>query len=395
MKTLSLWKKSLYSAFIFFGTLVVLSVGYGAYSTMIPVTGGQPLTMGIWNAMILNIDDLNTRVNTLTSGASALWNNVTGGTAYMGGKVGIGTTTPNTLLHVYDTGANAEIDIQSVAWANNHWGIYNDRTDNSLKFWNNTITGEKNAVTMLSNGNVGIGTSSPSGMLDIASGWISLVLGADNAAFSRTNLTAKTSRIGSYHYINAEKPVGLIMGSSDATNSYVGIGGNTSIMNAPTVINFFTAANTTTIYGTERMRIDSTGNVGIGTTDPSAKLDVNGSIAENGGLLSDRYTNRFTFFLGWDTLWYKLAEITSSNYAIISSTHNAYPNIYLVTYSMYPEATSSIQPNVRIIWGYDYAPSNVEFRRVYENNKYYLEMRGVFTYAKNIEISGNGLKSLN
>jgi len=30
MKTLSFWKKSIYSAVIFFSTLLVLSVGYGA-----------------------------------------------------------------------------------------------------------------------------------------------------------------------------------------------------------------------------------------------------------------------------------------------------------------------------------------------------------------------------
>lgn len=34
MKTLSFWKKSMYSALVFFGTIIILSIGYGA------LTGG-------------------------------------------------------------------------------------------------------------------------------------------------------------------------------------------------------------------------------------------------------------------------------------------------------------------------------------------------------------------
>jgi hypothetical protein len=52
------------------------------------------------------------------------------------GDVGIGTTTPNARLHVFDTSRNAEINIQSVLGAGNHWAIYNSSTpDNSLVFW--------------------------------------------------------------------------------------------------------------------------------------------------------------------------------------------------------------------------------------------------------------------
>ena len=48
--------------------------------------------------------------------------------------IGVGLAIPNSLLHVYQTsGNNAEIDLQSVAGASNHWGIYNDRTTNDLQ----------------------------------------------------------------------------------------------------------------------------------------------------------------------------------------------------------------------------------------------------------------------
>jgi len=56
---------------------------------------------------------------------------------YDAGNVGIGLASPNSLLHIYDTGANAELDIQSVAGANQHWAIYHDRDTEDLKFWNN------------------------------------------------------------------------------------------------------------------------------------------------------------------------------------------------------------------------------------------------------------------
>jgi len=54
---------------------------------------------------------------------------------YFSGKVGIGTTAPNSNLHIANNTDNSEIDIQSVSGVNNHWGIYNKKTANSLIFW--------------------------------------------------------------------------------------------------------------------------------------------------------------------------------------------------------------------------------------------------------------------
>lgn len=53
--------------------------------------------------------------------------------------MGIGTSSPNSALHIYrDAGNNAEIDIQSITGTNKHWGIYQNRSDESLRFWNST-----------------------------------------------------------------------------------------------------------------------------------------------------------------------------------------------------------------------------------------------------------------
>lgn len=54
------------------------------------------------------------------------------------GNLGIGTSTPTASLHLFKTsGQNAELSIQSLAGAGNHWGIYQDRATGELRFWNN------------------------------------------------------------------------------------------------------------------------------------------------------------------------------------------------------------------------------------------------------------------
>jgi hypothetical protein len=57
--------------------------------------------------------------------------------------------------------------------------------------------------------------------------------------------------------------------------------GDSQSQSVPGAMLFFTADNTT-LFGTERMRITSDGNVGIGTSSPDQKLDVNGAIVVRG-----------------------------------------------------------------------------------------------------------------
>ena len=128
-------------------------------------------------------------------------------------------------------------------------------------------------------GNVGIGVTAPSHTLTVVppQNGFSFVGGGDVGAQSITNSTRKFSRVAFPHYTNAQEPVLFMVGDSDQNYSSVSIGGGTNKANAATQIKFYTAANTTTVTGTERMLIDESGKVGIGTSSPASILHVEGA----------------------------------------------------------------------------------------------------------------------
>ncbi|MGE0371658.1 MAG: tail fiber domain-containing protein [Gammaproteobacteria bacterium] len=111
-------------------------------------------------------------------------------------------------------------------------------------------------------GNVGIGaTPGSSTKLDVAGGSVTLLLGADSGATTRTNATAKAMRIGVPHYTSAEEPTGVLFAISDTSGASLSFGGGTSAFNAPTVMRFYTASNITTVSDTipPNMTLDGTG----------------------------------------------------------------------------------------------------------------------------------------
>ncbi len=148
-------------------------------------------------------------------------------------------------------------------------------------------TGGSERLRVTNGGNLGIGTTSPAAPLDVSSGeTITALFGADSNAKTRTDATSKQARLGTAHYTNAEEPMALIYASSTNGNSSLAVGGGTNNMNAATAIRFYTAANTTTQMGTERMAIISSGRVGVGVSSPTATLHLQaGASAANGAPL--------------------------------------------------------------------------------------------------------------
>ena len=82
-----------------------------------------------------------------------------------------------------------------------------------------------------------------------------------------TNSNDKNLRIGATHYTNAEEPITAVWINTSSAASILGLGGGTGDGNAATQISLYTAANNTTVTGTERMRINggSYGNIAMGS----------------------------------------------------------------------------------------------------------------------------------
>jgi hypothetical protein len=162
-------------------------------------------------------------------------------------------------------------------------GITNDSgyTGDGVSFADSTPA---NTLVTTSGGNVGIGTSSPASTLTIvgpnsAAGGITL-------SSTTANATNKTGRLKSAHYTNAEEPFSLLVSSSTSTANNIQIGGGSGVENAATVLQFYTAADNTTLSGSERMRIDSSGNLLVGTTsNAGSRLRVVNSSDPGGAVI--------------------------------------------------------------------------------------------------------------
>lgn len=118
------------------------------------------------------------------------------------------------------------------------------------------------------------GTILDDGGLHVRSGEQSLVVGADNSAETLTDATLKTARVAVPHYTNAEENALMLLGSVNSGVSTLTVGGGSGLNNAFSIIAFNTATDSTTLTGTERMRITNGGRVGIATNNPTSLFDV-------------------------------------------------------------------------------------------------------------------------
>jgi hypothetical protein len=254
------------------------------------------------------------------------------------GNIGIGTTTPSRPMQIIATSVVSSENRSTISLRDNtplaastgggidFGGIFNSSGTQaewagikSIKA--NAVDGEYGAhmafmtrlhgigttekMRITDAGSVGIGTTSPATfpgwsipvnmrMLEISGDGSASAYSAGVVTLSNNRATASVNdQIGALifaHKANAGNTPAVISSYLEGAGGANGFG---------SYLNFFTKSDNVVNHA-ERMRITSTGNIGIGTSSPSQKLEVNGNIQS-----MDTYFASVTFADGWAVGDYK------------------------------------------------------------------------------------------
>ena len=193
--------------------------------------------------------------------------------ADIAGSANISVDRGSSSVYLTLTGANPEIILNDSTNTNtcniqNTDGSIDYKADENNQFGNSRhrfYTDGTQRMEIEANGNVGIGTTSPVG--DLTIGRNGNASGGNIMLGSATNATNKYGVITSQSYNSTTDTEGFaaIATQGISGTNLVAIGGGIGEVDSATQVRLYTSSATGTRTGTERMRIDSSGNVLVGT----------------------------------------------------------------------------------------------------------------------------------
>lgn len=213
-----------------------------------------------------------------TGGSGSLWSTNGTNAFYNAGNVGIGLNTPQNLLHLHRTdpffGSPSVLRLTNITSGA-------AATDGLILSLNNTVAdygligvlmmqengslgfGTNNTYQMFlkETGSLGLGTFNPQGKIDIF----------HNSASTNPQLMISENENGGFGRINFR--------SFGVDNKYWTLAARTQATDASSQFNFYYFNGTS---GQDIISVNGNGNVGIGTTSPVQKLDINGNIRTSG-----------------------------------------------------------------------------------------------------------------
>jgi hypothetical protein len=176
--------------------------------------------------------------------------------SFPNGNVGIGTDSPNRKLTIQ--GSYPELQFKDTDGSSS-WHIGQMMDDFQI-----VESGVEDRLTIKRGGNVGIGTKEPKGKLDIGGSGESIRLsgGAQQTYIQFMNNTTRKGYIGTY-----VKGEGIVINADGKKVDGKPEWGGDIILQTS---------------NTPQLIVKDSGNVGIGTNKPKAKLDVNGTVNAQG-----------------------------------------------------------------------------------------------------------------